>query len=330
MNDEPKQRMPRDEGGAFSFPPESGGIKQLVGLDGFMEIYTVRATYRVKTPNHLDPSRTIPNMPWSRSEHGKAGASNPIIARIFLQSVEALGNWSLRNGNAETVKRHLHACKEDALICEAAFRKLSPAYDSAVARINERKLNVQGNMVECPSTPNLQDESAAFLTSAKRALQSIGDVFNQFYAPDGKKPMVSNANFSFAITRLEESSPRNEEFIGYLKKVEPVTKRFADLRNGLEHRNEKACTLIEDFQLTPKGIAPPSWRRNGLADAGPIFAEMEFFLQFVIEFCENIFFHGLRDNIAPGFQIRFQVEEIPDGKIDAECPIRYRLVPLLV
>jgi len=69
--------------------------------------------------------------------------------------------------------------------------------------VNDRKLNVQRNMVECPSLPNLRDEATAFLTSAKRALQFVGDVFNQFYAPDGKKPLVNNANFNYAITRLE-------------------------------------------------------------------------------------------------------------------------------
>ena len=167
MNDKPKQRMPRDGAGSFSFPPESGGIKHMVGMDGFMEIYTVHATYRVKTPDLLDPSRTIPNMPWSQSEHGKAGTSNPIVARIFIQSVEALGNWSLRYGNVEAIKRHLHACKEDALICEAAYKKLKPNYDACVARINDRKINIQRNMVECLSIPNLQVEAAAFLTSAQ-------------------------------------------------------------------------------------------------------------------------------------------------------------------
>jgi hypothetical protein len=157
----------------------------------------------------------------------------------------------------------------------------------------------------------------------------IGEVFNQFFVPDGKKPMVSNANFSFAITRLKSLSPSNTDFLDYLKKVESVTKRFVDLRNGLEHRNEKDFTLIEDFQLTPNGIAPPSWRRNGLAVAGPVFEEMQFFNQFVIEFCENVFFFGLLENIAPNFQIRFQVEQIADDKVDPECPIRYRLTPLL-
>jgi hypothetical protein len=329
MNDKPKKFLPRDGAGSFSLPPEAGSIKRLIGLDGFMEIYAVHATYRVKTPDHLDPSRTIPNMPWSQSEHGKAGASNPIVARIFIQSVEALGNWPLRNGNVEIIKRHLHACKEDALICEAAYKKLKPTYDACIARINNRKLNVQRNMIECPGIPNLQDEAAAFLTSAKRALQFIGEVFNQFCVGDGKKPMVSNANFSFAIARLESCSPNNTEFLDYLKKVEPVTKRFVDLRNGLEHRTEKDFTLIEDFQLTPKGIAPPSWRRNGLALAGSVFAEMQFFNQFVIEFCENVFFFGLLENIAPGFQIRFQVEQIADDKVDLDCPIRYRLTPFL-
>lgn len=328
MNDKPRKLLPRDAGGMFSFPPGAGGIKHMVGLDGFMEIYTVHSTFRVKTPDHLDPSRTIPDMPWSQSAHGTVGASNPIVARIMIQSVEALNNWPLLNGDVETIKRHLHSCKEDAVICEAAYNKLLPAYDAAAVRIKDGKLNVQRNMVECPSIPNLRDEAAAFLTSAKRALQFIGEVFNQFYVPDGKTPMVSNGNFSFAITRLESSTPGNNELLDYLKKVESVTKRFVDLRNGLEHRNEKDFTAIEDFQLTPNGIAPPSWRRDGFAVSGPVLGEMQIFILFLIEFCENVFFFGLLDNIGPNFPIRFQVEQVPDDKVDQECPIRYRLKPV--
>ncbi len=329
MNDKRKSFLPRDCAGSFSFPSEAGAIKHMVGLDGFMEIYTVHSTYRVKTPDHLDPARTIPGMPWSQSAHAMVGAANPIVARIVIQSVEALGNWPLRNGNVETIKRHLHACKEEAVICEVAYNKLKPAFDTAVARIKDRKLTIQRNMVECPSLANLRDEAATFLTSAKRALQALGEVFNQFYVPDGSKPLVSNANFSFAIARLEGSRPGNQGFLDYLRKVESVTKRFVDLRNGLEHQNEKDFTVIENFQLTPKGIAPPSWRRGNLAVEGPVLAEMHFFIQFLIEFCESVFFFGLLDNIAPNFSLGFQVEQLADDRIDPECPVRFRLQPLL-
>jgi hypothetical protein len=33
------------------------------------------------------------------------------------------------------------------------------------------------------------------------------------------------------------------------------------------------------------------------------------------------------DNIAPNFPIGFQVEQLPEKEIDAECPIRYRIMP---
>jgi len=327
MNDKPRNFLPRDGAGSFSLPPETGAIKRMVGLDGFMEIYSVHATYRVKTPDHLDPDRVVPNMPWSQSAHSNAGASNPIVARIFLQAIEAMGNWSLRNGNAEAIKRYLHTCKEEAVICEATYKNLKPAYDAAVTQVNDCKLKTQRNMVECPSLPTLRDDATAFLTSAKRALQAVGDVFNQFYAADGKKPLVNNANFSFGIARLENSQPLNQAFIDYLRKVEPVTMRFVDLRNGLEHQSERDFTAIENFQLTPKAIVPPSWKREGFAGDGAVLEEMHVFIQFLIEFCEHVFFFGLMDNIAPNFPIGFLVEQLPENEIDAECPIRYRIMP---
>lgn len=140
---------------------------------------------------------------------------------------------------------------------------------------------------------------------------SVGEVFNQFYVPDGTKPLVKHANFCFAITWMESLQPGNQDFLDYLKKVEPVTKRFAELRNGLEHPSEKDSTRIEDFQLTPKGIAPSSWQRLGIADERPVLAEMEFFIQFIIDLSEKVFFFGLLDNIARNFSIGFQVEQLP-------------------
>lgn len=329
MSDKPKQFLPRDAAGSFSLPPDSGAIKRMIGMDGFLEIYTVRGTYRVKTPDQLDPSRTVENMPWSQSAHGTVGASNPIVARIFIQSVDALGNWSLRNGNVEVIKRQLHICKEEAIICESAYKKLKPDYDAAIKQIKDRKLKMQRNMVECPNLPNLRDEATAFLTSAKRALQAIGEVFNQYYVSDGKKPMVSNANFSFAVNRLESLQPRNQNFIDYLKAVEPLTKRFVELRNGLEHPNEKDFTAIDNFQISPKGFVPPVWQRCNFAKEGPILEEMEVFIQLIIELCEHVFYFGLLENIAPNFNIRFQVEQLPDAEIDPECPIKLRLKPIL-
>jgi hypothetical protein len=266
-------------------------------------------------------------MPGSQSVHALVGSSSPFIARIVIQSVEALGNWPLRRGNLETIKHHLHACKEDALICDAAYHRLKSPYDAAAARIVEHKVPIKNSTIECPSLPTLRDDATAFLTSAKRALQSIGEVFNQLYAPDGKKPKVGNANFEFAIERLEQSVPVNQGFVDYFKKTVPVVKRFVDLRNGLEHPNSHDLTEIEDFHPTPGGFNPPSWRRGALVTQASILDDMSYFLDFLVCFCEAVFFHCLMDNLA--VKIPLQVVPMPESKIDLECPIRYRIEPVL-
>ena len=318
--------LPRDYAGKIEFPPENGNIKLMLGLPDFMEIYAVRATYRVKTADNLDPHRTVPNMPSSQSVHSVVGASNPIVARLVIQSIEALGNWPLRQGSPETIKLHLHACKEDALICNDAYSRLKGPYDAAVSRVNERKLTMKHATLECPSLPTLSSDATTFLTSAKRALQCIGEVFNQFYVTDGKKPMVSNANFEFAISRLETKLPVNQAFLDYLKRTVPVTKRFVDLRNGLEHPGESDRTVIEDFRPTPGGINPPAWQRDKLVAESSILNDMRDFLDFLVCFGEAVFFYGLMDNIA--VNLPFGVVRVPDSKVDPECPIYYHLEPI--
>ena len=85
----PRVILPRDRAGKIEFPQANGHIKHMLGLDGFMEIYAVNATYRLKTADNLDPKRTVPDMPGSQSVHALVGSSSPFIARIVIQSVEA-------------------------------------------------------------------------------------------------------------------------------------------------------------------------------------------------------------------------------------------------
>jgi hypothetical protein len=323
------KKLPRDSAGYMDLPPETGAIKGMVGLDGFLEIYTVHGTYRVKTPDRLDPKRTVPNMPWSQSLHSPVGASNPIVARIVIQLADALGSWPLRNGNREAIKQYLHACKEETLICEAAYNRLKVHYDAAVACMGEGRLKTERNVVECPSIPTLRGEASLFLASAKRSLQCVGEIFNQFYVPDGKSPMVKNGNFEFAVTRLENSQPVNQKIIDCLRDVVPFTKHMVDLRNGFEHPTDTDRTLIEDFRLSPEGIIPPSWQRGTLADNRPVIAEMRAFLDFIIGFCETVFFFGLMDDLSPNLPLRLAVEPVPVHEIDPERPVRYRLTALL-
>jgi hypothetical protein len=56
---------------------------------------------------------------------------------------------------------------------------------------------------------------------------------------------------------------------------------------------------------------------------------MHTFLDFVIGFCESIFFFGLMDNLFSNLPLGLAVEPIPADQIDPECPVRYRLRPFL-
>ena len=134
---------------------------------------------------------------------------------------------------------------------------------------------------------------------------------------------MGNANFEFAIARLENSPSVNQSLLDYLKKAVPTTKRLVDLRNGLEHPNGDDRTIIEDFRPTPGGIDPPAWHRGNLVVKSSLLDDIRFFLDFLICFCENVFFHGLLDNIAINFP--FEVVQVPDSKVDPECPVLYRL-----
>src|SRR5688572_25813443 len=113
---------------------------------------------------------------------------------------EALKSHQLRCGNPEAITVALHTCKEDLRNAEKAFVRLSTGYSKIVEAVQaagglKPKRGVVNNL---PLIPDLEHDATIFLTGAKRALQSIAEVVNQFYGIT-----ISNARFDKGRTQLK-------------------------------------------------------------------------------------------------------------------------------
>lgn len=81
----------RDEVGSFGLPEgEKGEIITMIDFGEFMEVYTEQSTYKLMTPDSIDPKREHQNVPWVYTKISDFGASNPLVANTVIMANEFL------------------------------------------------------------------------------------------------------------------------------------------------------------------------------------------------------------------------------------------------
>ena len=116
---------PRDGAGSFTVPATKGGsIQRVVGLRDYMEIFTEHETFRVLTPEAVDPERTNPDAMWVQTKVADVGAASPYVARTLLMAHEMLSNNIVIRG--EKLEALWSGCIRLKKPC-CMLRKLSPS-----------------------------------------------------------------------------------------------------------------------------------------------------------------------------------------------------------
>lgn len=297
----------------------TGAVMHPIGMPGFMEVYKIDITFQAQAPDNIDPDRTTPNVPWAWKVSDDVGCQNSIIARVFIQTAEALKNQTLRRGSAERITSALHAAKTEIRNCEKSFRRLAAQHDWIVQSIREAGgIHVEKRVVNgLPQISNLQEEGTLFITCAKRALQHIAEVLNEFYGTT-----INNARFDIGQKQLRGLNPLPKEQVACLEFFAPKIDRVLSLRNSQDHTPKE--TVIEDFHLTADAIQSPTWRVKNEPKV-PMLPEMSEIVAALIEFAEVSFFHGLMDTLdCPSGPFGYQLIQIPEDQQDKECPIRFR------
>lgn len=304
-----KRMMPRDGANSAELVGGTGPIMHPISMPDWLETYKVDRTFRIQTPDCIDPDRTKPDVPWSWHISDEAGASNPIIARVFIQCAEALQSHRPKRGDPHLLTVALHTCKEDLRNAEKAFQRIADALNKIAEQIKSAGgLKPKRGVVEnLPLIPNLEHDATIFLTSAKRAIQSIAEVLNQFYGIT-----ISNARFDKGQAQLKALTPPPSELLKQLDGFSALIDRVLKLRNFQEHTPKK--TIVENIRLTANGILPPSWRVDPEAPV-EIVPEMNSIIGGIINLAETCFFIGLMDSldIPPG-PFAYVIEEIPEAQ----------------
>jgi hypothetical protein len=302
----------------------TGPITTMCSCGSFLEIYKENKTFRVRTPESIDPEETNPNAPWVASPVADVGSSNLSIARVLLQSRQMLDS-AMFDGklDKDAVILQLHTCKEALVACEKIARRLETNIDAIVTQITEHgiaKDNHGRGLNPFPQVQDLDIDCGAFLIQANRAIKLICELPTLFF-----DLIKTDSNFDHLSTRLAETLGETAPATTFVRDNADSVRYLIDLRNYHEHPR-KIRTVIENFHVLPNGqIQAPVWylEGNGEIDPHPIKEESAVALDFIRDVAETLFIHLVMQRISKTFP--YYIEQVPDDQVSKAIPIRYRL-----
>lgn len=169
-----KTRLPRDEAGSIDLHGGTGGITGMCSCADFLEIYKEDVTFRVRTPESIDPERTNPNARMVAAMTNDVGSSSPAVARILLQGREIIEAAAFeRPVDVPAVVQLLHAAKEEVIVCEKVAARVAGRIDQIIEEIKAGSVKADRrtrSLSALPQVPNLHPDATTFLIHAKRAI----------------------------------------------------------------------------------------------------------------------------------------------------------------
>lgn len=302
----------------------SGPIVAMCSCGQFLEIFKRDKTFRVLTPEGVDPAGNNPNAPWVATPISDFGSSNLTIARLFLQSREMLDSAMIEGDfDKASIIVHLHSMKETLLACEKLVTRICTDVDRIATQIDTAGVPRDNNgygLNPFPQVPDLDSEAGAFLVQANRYVRLLCELPQHFIPLER-----SDTNFDYLAKRLAGAIGGDSPVFQLIRDNSDFVRYVIDLRNFHEHPRDTR-TVIENFHVLPDGsIASPCWSLQGriATPPQPVAQELKVITEILRDLGEILFIHLLMHRISKAFPFIIQ-EILPDCQ-DPSLPIRYRL-----
>lgn len=310
-------RLPRDAAGYLDLNEGTGGIIAMCSCDGFLEVYKQDLTYRIQTPQTIDPDRVNPHTPFVAAVTDNVGSSNSIVARVLLQGLEILNGAVFdRAIDKEAVVRELHAIKEALVACH----KVAERVVSHVARVVDdgEKHGIpgddRGSLNPFPQVPDLEADTTTLLIHAKRSIRRISQLPSIFFS------IPRDSDFDHLLKRLEKVAAAGA-MMKFVRDNAPGIRYLSELRNCQEHPKKGRHTMIDNFKLLPDGtVAVPMWYVSGETPR-PIAGEMRKAIEFLIMMAEAMLIHLVMACVMKNFPFIIQ----PIEPVNPTNPMKYRI-----
>lgn len=321
----PFARRPRDAAGKMELTGGTGPIKHMISFGGFLEAYKSNKTFRIRSPNSVDPSNSDPNAPWLVQDTADVGCAHPIVARLIIQSDTFLnGVVVTRKFDKESVLGNLHQAKDSLLACEAAMLKLHRAVSVVVDAVDAEGVRWSKDARAINPFPHVNDLEALcgeFLVKANRHVRTICDLTSCFVDLDRK-----HSNFDHLHREIEVKLGQDAPLAQLVASNREFVRRIVELRNFEEHRGDSR-TVVHNFDLGPAPdyhLLAPSWEVQGkvVHPREDICRDSYQMTGGLLALTESTVIHGVMHWRDPRFG--HYVVEIEEEKIDTTCPVLYR------
>lgn len=308
----------RKAAGGFKLEGGTGSITAMCGCKNFLEIYKKDATFRVRTPESVDPGKTNPDAPWVASMVDTVGSSSKVVARVFIQASDmfkiAMFDESI---DKDEVICLLHECKESLVICEKAADRIAGQIDAIVEKITKGELGSGRMLNPFPQVSELQGDATSYLISAKRAIRCVCELPSLFLG----LPKKDN-NFDNLGKRLEKSAGVSANVTKFVLANAQGVRHLIELRNYQEHPGKKK-TVITNFDVLPNSmIRAPVWHVSG-KEPLDLRTELRGSLDFLVRVAEEMTIHLIMAKMSKKFP--FVILRNADEEIDPANPIKYEL-----
>ena len=266
-------------------------------------------------------------MKWILQEISDIGTSNPIVARLLVQTCDLLDSslFNLTKEQTDEIKNILGMNVAKRLTaCYKIFLKI----EEEIKNINKIKFNerITSNSIFLPSIKDLNHLCESFLYEAKSALRDLTKIFNVFY---GKK--FNGARFDIVANWAKEEFGESHDLYLISKENHNLwIKKIIDMRNAIEHpESSLGRFIIENVKLiktdTPPYYKKPKWHIEGDVESS-IFNDMNTIINNIMSFSEDILvilLNNVKIKLPNNAPINFV--EIPENKRNKDCPVRIKI-----
>lgn len=259
------------------------------------------------------------------SDHG---TSNPIVARLSLQTHELVQFCSIEKQQKEDVLTLFHDHIQPRVItCDEISQEISKEILTIAQELNKKGFDIQsqGKVIEVPYLTNLEPRVAQYLYSYKSALRELSKIFNYFFQTE-----FNEARYDNILKWSKGHFGEDNELSRLLEEDHGLwIQKVIAMRNAIEHPGGHSGYLhINNFTLLPENhpeyprVVEPTWHLN---DESPASIAHDLLTNTVnlLEFCEDMLVVCM---INKGIPSMLRVAVIPEKERNPSAPIRLRMV----
>jgi hypothetical protein len=272
-------------------------------------------------------------MPFEFKKVASHGTSNPMVARLSLQTLEILKQCKASKEVKDAIgDLYLNSLMKPLLRCFEIEERFKKGFSEAAAAYKPPAS--PNSPVEIPQIEKLEEDCRNFLYEAKNYIRDVLKVVNALYGTSfteasefSKARKGSKSLIEFTTEKFGPDDARTKMLVEAVSAVEELIA----MRNAVEHPDGYSGTLvIENFRREPdQKLSEPVWHRvkdgKNITEPSSIRSDFDAAIHNLLTLGEDVFVSWANENLEVPDMM--QITLIPEGQRDPKNPAKYTVGP---